>query len=132
MWLAQTLHAKEKSQGQVSEKDMKGDSTMEIIRTAWLRIHPVASEKASQVLTNAVMAVLESEKQHGRPSVSIEIADLRGQFNSFDLMGPKSSQAIWGALAPTKQHNFDTKKHVSFSFYPRIKSTNQVVLELSA
>jgi len=85
------------------------------VRVAWLRVHPAAYEKASQALTDAITSTLENEKQSGRPSVEVEIADLRGQFSCFDLTGPKSSQVIWGALTPVKQNTVDTKKHVSTS-----------------
>jgi len=44
--------------------------------------------------------------------VEVEIADLRGQFNSFDLIGPKSSQVIRGALSITKGDNSAVKKQV--------------------
>jgi ribonuclease P/MRP protein subunit POP1 len=96
-------------------EDSGVDPAVGIARVAWLRIHPAAYEKVSKALTEATMAVLESEKQSGRPSVEMEIADLRGQFNSFNLTGPKSSQVIWGALSPVKQHTVNTKKHVCTS-----------------
>ncbi|KIM28940.1 hypothetical protein M408DRAFT_8384 [Serendipita vermifera MAFF 305830] len=109
MWLAQLP-----SKGDHNQQDSENrgnNKSLENARAAWLRVHPAAYEKTSQALTNAVMAIMESERKQGRSSVSVEIADLRGQFNSFDLMGPKSSQVIWGAIAPVKQHTFDTKKH---------------------
>jgi ribonuclease P/MRP protein subunit POP1 len=111
LWQTQVRSSKNQSKG--SEVTTKNDnSTVGQARVAWLRVHPAAYEKASKALTAATMAVLESEKQSGRPSVEMELADLRGQFNSFNLTGPKSSQVIWGALSPVKQHTVDTKKHV--------------------
>jgi ribonuclease P/MRP protein subunit POP1 len=111
--LWQTQVAFSKNQSKDSEVAIKDDSpVIGQIRVAWLRVHPAAYEKASNALTAATMAILESEKQSGLPSVEIEIADLRGQFNSFNLTGPKSSQVVWGALSPVKQHTVDKKKHV--------------------
>jgi ribonuclease P/MRP protein subunit POP1 len=111
--LWQTQVSSSKNQPKSSEVSIKGDDpVVGQARVAWLRVHPAAYEKSSKALTAAAMAVLESEKQSGHPSIEIEIADLRGQFNSFNLTGPKSSQVIWGALSPVKEHTVDTKKHV--------------------
>ncbi|KAG9057294.1 hypothetical protein FS842_007652 [Serendipita sp. 407] len=80
-------------------------------RRIWLRLHPMSYEKASRALTNAVMSVLELERLAGNPSVAVEIADLRDHFCCFDLIGPKSSQVIHGALVLDKLQNEEQKKH---------------------
>ncbi|KAG8816139.1 hypothetical protein FRC17_000417 [Serendipita sp. 399] len=88
-----------------------GQLTKDDVRHVWLRLHPVSYDKASRALTNAVMSVLELERIAGNPSVAVEIADLRGHFCSFDLVGPKSSQVIHGALNLDKAQSDEHKKH---------------------
>jgi len=67
-------------------------------RTLWLRIHPGAYDIASSALTRAAMRVLAAAKESGEPAAEIEIADLRGHTNAFELTGPKSSQVIHGVM----------------------------------
>lgn len=83
----------------------------------WIRVHPAAYEMASQALTNALTTILKQEKEAGNPSVEVEIADLRGQTNSFDLIGPKSSQVLRGALSLAKMEVPQVKKQVGLISY---------------
>ena len=72
--------------------------TDDMQRSLWLRIHPAAYEAASSTLTRAAMRVLAAAKGAGEPAAEIEIADLRGHVNAFELTGPKSSQVIHGVM----------------------------------
>lgn len=96
-----------------STEDPAPNSENEAHRIVWLRFHPAAYEMASRALTRAVTAVLNHQRESGRPSVEVEIADLRGQFNSFELIGPKSSQVIRGALTLSQSDSPLIKKQVS-------------------
>lgn len=53
------------------------------------------------------MAQSSSKKE-----VEIEVADLRDQFNIFELVGPKASQVIHGALTPVENEERDDLKKV--------------------
>lgn len=59
-------------------------------RTLWIRVHPAALESAMTSLKTA------SEQIHA--SNQPEITDLSGDVNSFELVGPRTSQVIQGAL----------------------------------
>lgn len=67
-------------------------------RTLWLWVHPGAYDAASSTLTHAAVRVLAAAKEAGEPAAEIEIADLRGHANAFELIGPKSSQVIHGVM----------------------------------
>ena len=48
--------------------------------------------------------------QPRKQEVKVELADLRNQFNIFELMGPKSSQVIHGALVLANEKRPELKK----------------------
>jgi ribonuclease P/MRP protein subunit POP1 len=81
----------------------------------WLFTHPAGYERASAALTKATISILEIEKKQGIDGAQVEIADLRGHFNMFDLMGPKSSQVIRGAFTLEKNQNESVQRQVKFS-----------------
>lgn len=71
-------------------------------RTLWIRCHPLIYEDVLAELKYVVQMYLRDANDTGKNSVEIEVADLRDQFNVFQLIGPKSSQVIHGALKPIK------------------------------
>jgi ribonuclease P/MRP protein subunit POP1 len=88
-------------------KEVKPTEDMQ--RTLWLRIHPGAYDTASSALTRSAMRVLAAAKVAGEPAAEIEIADLRGHANAFELTGPKSSQVIHGVMKPVSE---DKRKEI--------------------
>lgn len=75
-------------------------------RKVWVRVHPSAVHVAHQTLRTAASYALEAVRtaEPNRGEVAVEIADLREHVNVFEIMGPKSSQVIKGALKPTKEN----------------------------
>ena len=70
-------------------------------RVIWVRCHPAIFEDVFESLQASASYVLEqSKKKDPQGYAQIEIADLRGCLNAFEIMGPKSSQVIKGALFP--------------------------------
>jgi len=63
--------------------------------------------------------------------IDVEIADLRGQINVFEIMGPKSSQVLRGALNPVLQDQRKDFTQVanSSSSYDYIDMSAILVLE---
>ena len=60
--------------------------------------------------------VLQKRKEAGGKEEEIQMTDLRDRFNIFEIMGPKSSQIITGALKPIKEEmTREFKKVCSFS-----------------
>ncbi|KAG9015712.1 hypothetical protein FRB90_004357 [Tulasnella sp. 427] len=69
------------------------------VRVVWLHVHPsVFLEVHSAVQAAASEAVSESDERDGE----IEIADLRDSVNAVEIMGPRASQVLTGALKVTK------------------------------
>ncbi|KDQ20858.1 hypothetical protein BOTBODRAFT_320829 [Botryobasidium botryosum FD-172 SS1] len=75
-------------------------------RTVWLRAHPSAYDDVCRSLKQSITAVLDAARmvegkleQITEDDYSIEFSDLRDRFNAFEIMGPKSSQVIRGALS---------------------------------
>jgi ribonuclease P/MRP protein subunit POP1 len=80
-------------------------------RCLWLRIHPAIFECVTSELKRAISRVLDRP----RPSTEefeVEIADLRGQINSFEIMGPMSNQVLRGALSPVSKDDRNIFKQV--------------------
>jgi ribonuclease P/MRP protein subunit POP1 len=94
-----------KKRGQKSKGKAK-DNTQpdsESIRTVWLRSHPsVFNEVFSSLQAGASLVLDMAKRSMGEEErdIDVEIADLRGQVNVFEIMGPKSSQVLAGALNP--------------------------------
>ncbi|KAG2087135.1 ribonucleases P/MRP protein subunit POP1-domain-containing protein [Suillus discolor] len=69
-------------------------------RVIWVRSHPAVFDAIFAALQKSASLVLEAEKQrHKDVYAEVEIVDLRGSLNAFEIMGPKASQVIKGALS---------------------------------
>ncbi|EKM79429.1 hypothetical protein AGABI1DRAFT_74463 [Agaricus bisporus var. burnettii JB137-S8] len=68
-------------------------------RNLWLRVHPAIFEDVTVELKKAVSRALDRPRPPPE-EFEVEIADLRGQVNAFEIMGPKSNQVLRGALDP--------------------------------
>ena len=72
-------------------------------RVVWIRIHPSIFDDVHHELHTAASYTLEEVKRTAPPGAKpyeVEIADLREHLNVFEIMGPKASQVIRGALRP--------------------------------
>ncbi|KAF4577137.1 hypothetical protein EYR36_005124 [Pleurotus pulmonarius] len=69
-------------------------------RTVWLMVHPCVFDTAFEIIQSCASRTLARLDETGDTSAEIEIADLRTRLNIFEIMGPKSSQIIKGALSP--------------------------------
>ncbi|KAI0688915.1 POP1-domain-containing protein [Earliella scabrosa] len=101
---AKTSKGKGKDKATVSS-----DESKQRTRVVWVRVHPSVTEQAHEALRVSASFALDSAKQTGRVA-EVEIADLREHLNVFEIMGPKSSQVIKGALRPVDDNRADFKK----------------------
>ena len=71
-------------------------------RTIWLRFHPSIQLEVFDTLKQAASQTLIKYKMDSNDfqEATLEIADLTTHINVFEIMGPKSSQVIKGALSP--------------------------------
>lgn len=102
------------SKGKEREKILEG-----LERTIWIWAHPSVFDQAFVELRTAASFALEAAKQAGIPSdkaYEVQIANLREQVNVFEIMGPKSSQVIKGALKPVLEDARDELKNACNSF----------------
>jgi ribonuclease P/MRP protein subunit POP1 len=93
-----------KKKGKGKEKDV--EANFEPTRKVWLRSHPSVFNDVFSSLQTAASTVLDVVKRNMREDekhVDVELTDLRGQVNVFEIMGPKSSQVLKGALSPVPQ-----------------------------
>lgn len=114
---AQSGKDKNKGAGKGKGKEKEADSSASPglgngPRVIWVRCHPAIFEDAFKSLqASASHALDQSKKKDPQVHAEIEIADLRGCINAFEIMGPKSSQVIKGALSPVEHHDRkDVKK----------------------
>ena len=95
---------KGKGKGKNKEKQTEDNPPPESsngLRVIWIRCHPAIFEEVFETLQTSASHVLEqSKKKDPQLHAEIQIADLRGCINAFEIMGPKSSQVIKGALSP--------------------------------
>ena len=76
-------------------------------RTIWLQFHPSVQLEVFDTLKQAASRTLAKYKtdSNNPKEVILEIADLTTHVNVFEIMGPKSSQVIKGALSPVTSEN---------------------------
>ncbi|KAF8547670.1 POP1-domain-containing protein [Imleria badia] len=104
--LAQPVKEKGKGKGKGKGKEKQTDDNASPEssngpRVIWVRCHPAVSEDVFESLRISASYVLEQSKNKDpKVHAEIELADLRGCINAFEIMGPKSSQVIKGALSP--------------------------------
>jgi len=94
-------------------------------RTLWLRFHPLIFDDVTRELRKATSEVL------ARPSwlideTEVEIADIREQVNAFEIMGPKSSQVLRGALTAVNGDDRADFKMVRTSIYRGVDMPNLI------
>ncbi|VDC04482.1 unnamed protein product [Peniophora sp. CBMAI 1063] len=73
--------------------------------TAWVRVHPTIlpdALKALKLAASVALDELRQSSQHAGKEYAIEVANLRDAVNVFEIMGPKSSQVLKGALTPVE------------------------------
>ena len=114
---------KETEQARIPGKDTDPlPSDMNLLRVVWIRIHPAAFDDVLASLQTAASFALRTVKRHLKlrenRTFEVEIADLRGQLNAFEIMGPKSSQVIQGALVPVDDQREEFKKVQSPNLIP--------------
>jgi ribonuclease P/MRP protein subunit POP1 len=118
---------KETEQAQLPEADTDPlPSDMKLSRAVWIRIHPAVFDDVLATLQTASSFALRTVKRDLKlqedKTFEVEIVDLRGQLNVFEIMGPKSSQVIQGALVPVDDQREEFKKVRSPDPIPRYYS----------
>ncbi|KAI9058196.1 POP1-domain-containing protein [Trametes sanguinea] len=116
-WQAETTQSKPNDNSSTGKSTGKGKGKEKAapndphpaVRVVWLRVHPAVLAEAHQSLRLAASFALDAAKQAGR-AAEVEMADLREQFNMFEIMGPKASQVLKGALKPVDDQRADFKK----------------------
>ncbi|KAK2465239.1 hypothetical protein APHAL10511_002593 [Amanita phalloides] len=116
LWQPKAPKNETESQGNEPQQEDK-----DVVRTTWLMFHPVVYDDAFAALQHAASLALDSAKRQtttASAEYEIEIADLRGHLNIFEIMGPKSSQVLKGALKPISEDDRE-----SFAqFWPSLSS----------
>jgi ribonuclease P/MRP protein subunit POP1 len=82
-------------------------------RTVWVVCHPSIFEGAFRGLAVSSSFAVEASESDDKRRHKVEVVDLRGKFNIFELMGPKSSQVIKGALTPVLDDKREELNRVS-------------------
>lgn len=83
-------------------------------RIVWVICHPSIFESAFRSLTISSSFAVEASESDDERRKKVEVVDLRGKFNIFELMGPKSSQVIKGALTPVPGDDREELNQVNY------------------
>lgn len=77
------------------------------IRSVWLRFHPSVHTTVLDILKEAASYTLAEHKRshEDSPETKVDIINLQGRFNVFEIMGPRSSQVIHGCLTPDRSED---------------------------
>ncbi|KAI6028013.1 ribonucleases P/MRP protein subunit POP1-domain-containing protein [Pisolithus microcarpus] len=69
-------------------------------RVLWVRAHPAVFEDVFEALKRSASHAIQAHKSKNETvPFQVEMNDLRGSVNAFEIMGPKSSQVIKGTLS---------------------------------
>lgn len=87
-------------------------------RSIWLLFHPSVQLEVFDTLKQAASRTLAKYKidSINPQEATLEIADLTTHVNMFEIMGPKASQVIKGALSPVASENRKEFLKVSSNF----------------
>lgn len=90
----------------------KANENPALERTVWIRAHPAVHDQIFDALHDSASSVLDSFKKGSASDipVEVEIVDMRGKINIFEIMGPKTSQVLKGALQPVEDSREEFKK----------------------
>lgn len=110
---------KRKRKGKAKETQNTLAPDLSALRTVWIRSHPAVFDDVLSALQTSASHALDAAKKSAPDDedVEIELADLRGQINAFEIMGPKSSQVIKGALTPVQAEEREVFQKVSATMY---------------
>ena len=64
--------------------------------------------------TSAALQKLKEESPSSREAI-VDVVDLRGQFNVFEIMGPKASNVVKGVLTPSSSEQREEFRKVESS-----------------
>ncbi|KAJ7134557.1 NUC188 domain-containing protein [Mycena epipterygia] len=97
-----------KGKGKAKEPSDKSLDPDAVRRTVWVRSHPATSEQVFAALRTSASLALDAARKAAPPGtqiddIGVELEDLSGQINAFEIMGPKSNQVLKGALTPVSQ-----------------------------
>lgn len=118
--------APKRSNGVVKQKEGQQGAVISQ-STVWIRCHPLIFHDILDCMKESIRACVYAA-QNKKEAVEIELADLRDQFNIFELVGPKSSQIIHGALTPVKDDKREEFKQVRALLCPVIYVADVVVV----
>lgn len=107
---------KQRKRPRKKKQDQNDSSTDGTSSTIWIRCHPAVFDEVFATLQSSASHTLEAAQKAAAgkefKDIDVEIADLRGQINVFEIMGPKSSQVIKGTLRPVGQDQREEFKKV--------------------
>jgi ribonuclease P/MRP protein subunit POP1 len=103
------------------DKKGKGKATNEIsspsdTRSVWVRFHPSVFMEVFEILKEAASRTLQNYKEQNgdMPEAVLELINMQGLLNVFEIMGPKASQVIKGVLTPVNTGKRPTFAEVCF------------------
>lgn len=72
-------------------------------RYLWISIHPSIFDETYKTLVKAISSYYQRpDARSADRGVGVEMKDLRGTMNSFEIMGPRSVQILEGILDPCR------------------------------
>jgi ribonuclease P/MRP protein subunit POP1 len=86
-------------------------------RAVWVCVHPSVFSNvlaALQASASTTLDTVRSRSNDQMKHIEVELSDLRGQVNIFEVIGPKASQVISGALTPVGGDGREDLKQVRF------------------
>lgn len=104
-----------KSKRRKGKKKAEPQHSQELVnRVVWVRCHPSIYDSVFAALQSSASSALDVVQKSSATEIEVELADLRGQVNAFEIMGPKCSQILKGALSPVGEDDREDFRKVGF------------------
>ncbi|KAF7291584.1 hypothetical protein HMN09_01249500 [Mycena chlorophos] len=105
IWRPQNETPTRKGKGKQKATDAQPQDANNITRSVWIRAHPSISDAIFETIKKSASIILDRARAVAPPGtvledLGVELEDLSDEINAFEIMGPKASQVIKGALNP--------------------------------
>jgi ribonuclease P/MRP protein subunit POP1 len=90
-------------------------------RQIWIRLHPSIFDETYTTFVKAITSFYQRDNAHPSEGSGVELRDLRGSINCFELTGPRALQILESVLDVCRNETAP-KKAVSMASYGRFFS----------
>lgn len=98
LWRPQATSSTGDRKGKRKQVGDPADKQGKDVRQIWIRLHPSIFDETYATLVKAITSLYQRENAHSAEGNGVELRDLRGSINCFELTGPRALQILESVL----------------------------------